>query len=281
MDFTELVKNNLSEMPKSQQKVAKYILDNFNEALFDTAHKLAKKVSVSETTVIRLSHTLGFEGYTDMNKAMRRTVIANEENINQKNRDENLLSDLSYTQFESYIQSQIKNGNNAYQGISFDEFKKICEIIMNKEKVLIIGYMDSFGVASELIHVLNKIRKKVYFYRLPIDDRDIIYDMDENSLLIIVSFSPHYKYTLKQAKTAVKGGCTVLTISNEIINPYTNLTDHLLVFNLDRNPEINLIDVSPVNKFIFFMINYMYSRYLDCIQEYRNSDEMRKEEYIE
>lgn len=281
MDFTDLVKNKYLELSKSQQKIAKYILDNIDEAVFDTAYQLGKKNSVSETTIIRFSYALGFEGYADMNKAMRKCVINNVENNSYSIFEAEKINDLSASQLDEYFKTEIIQSNKAYQNINYEEFKKICELIMTRKKVLIIGYMDSFGVASELLHVLDKIRSKVYFYRLLYEERDMLYDMGEDSLVIAVSFSPHYKYTFEHTETAKQGGCSVITITDSIITPFTDLSDHSLIFNVHRNTEIDLIDMSPVTSFIFFMVSYMYANYKGKIDKYRNSIERRVEKYIE
>jgi DNA-binding MurR/RpiR family transcriptional regulator len=281
LDFKSLVKNKFVELSESQQKIAKYILDNLEEVVFDTAYQLGKKNSVSETTVIRFSYALGFESFSDMNKAMQKSIIRGAESMNQNIFSADLLNGLSHSQLDDYIKTQIIQGNKAYSNINFDEFAKVCDMIMTKKRILIIGYMDSFGVASELLHVLDKIRSKVYFYRLLHEERNILYDMGEDSLVITVSFTPHYKYTLEYTETAKKGGCSVITITDSMINPFTNLSDLSLVFNVQRNSEIDLIDMSPITSFIYFMANYIYENYKDEIDKYRNSNERRIEQYIE
>lgn len=281
MDFKDLVLSKLVELTESQQKIAKYIIDNLGEVVFDTAYQLGKKNSVSETTIIRFSYALGFESFSDMNKAMRKSVLRISESTNHNNFTVDKLKDLSHSQFKDYFQTQIIHGNKAYSNIRFEEFNKICELIMTKKKVLIIGYMDSFGIASELLHVLDKTRNNVYFYRLMHEERNILYDMDENSLVITVSFNPHYKYTLEFTEIAKRGGCSLITITDSMINPFTNLSDHSLVFNVQRNTDIGLINTSPVTGFIYLMMNYIYANYKDGIDKYRNSNELRFEQYIE
>jgi DNA-binding MurR/RpiR family transcriptional regulator len=281
LDFNSLVKSKFADLSESQQRIAKYILDNLEEVVFDTADQLGKKNSISETTIIRFSYALGFEGFSDMNKAMRKSIISSTESTNQNVFKAELINGLSHSQFDNYFETNVTHGNKAYSNINCHEFTKICQLIMTKKKVLIIGYMDSFGVASELLHLLDKFRNKVYFYRLLYEERNILYDMDEDSLVIAVSFTPHYKYTLEHTETAKKGGCSVVTITDNIINPYTNLSNHSLVFNLERNSEIDLIDMSPVTSFIYLMANYIHGNYKAQIDKYRNSIERRIEQYIE
>lgn len=279
MDFKDLVKSKFNDLSESQQKIAKYILNNLEEAVFCTATQLGEKTLVSETSIIRFSYALGFKRYSDMTKSMQESILKGLKKMNQGSPVGTSLSELSSTQLLDHFESIIQ-GNRAYSNIDIDEFKKICDIIMEKEKVLIIGYMDSFGVASELLHLLDKFRKNVYFLRL-LHEENILYDMDEDSLVIAVSFAPHYKYTLEHTVTAKNGGCSLITFTDSIINPFTNLSDYSLVFNLQRNPEIDLIDSSPVTRFNYFLSNYIYTNYRNQVDKYRTSVERRIEQYIE
>jgi DNA-binding MurR/RpiR family transcriptional regulator len=43
----------------AQRRAAQYIMDHYEEAIFLTASKLAKKAGVSEATVVRLAQVLG------------------------------------------------------------------------------------------------------------------------------------------------------------------------------------------------------------------------------
>lgn len=278
MEFRTLVKSKFTELSKSQQKIAKYIMDNLEEVVFDTADQLGKKNDVSETTIIRFSYALGFERFSDMTKAMKESVTKGKE-VGDGGRGVS-LSRVESCETVNFIEAQLKS-DRAYGNMNMSELKDIADLIMSKKKILIIGYMDSFGAASELLHVLDKVRSKVYFYRLLFEERNMLYEMDEDSLLITISFSPHYKYTLEHTETAKKGGCSVVTFTDNIISPYTKLADKNLIFNLERNTEIELIDMSPVTKFIYYLSNYLYANYREKINEYRNSIERRIEQYIE
>lgn len=281
MDFKVLIKEKFPELSNSQKKVAKYILDNNEEILFDTAAQLSRKVSVSESTVIRLSYSLGFKTFTEMKNEIREGINIDSNKAKQNIKSLDFKKYISIDEIIKHIKTQINNGDKAYENINFEEIEKICDLIMTKKKILILGYIDSFGVASELLSMLEKVRKDVYFYRLLFNEKDILYDMDEESLLLVISFSPHYKYSLEHTITAKKGGCTVVSITDSIITPFSNLSDYNLAFNLKRNSSLNLIDTSKTLKFLFLMFNYIYLKNEDIINKYRNSNNRRNEQFLE
>ena len=51
------------DLSKGQKRVAEYVLDNYDKAVFLTAARLGEVVGVSESTVVRFATQLGYKGY--------------------------------------------------------------------------------------------------------------------------------------------------------------------------------------------------------------------------
>ena len=71
MHFQELLGDNRVRLTPAQQRVMRYIMDRYEEAIFLTASQLAKGAGVSEATVVRLAQALGFAGYPGMQNKFR------------------------------------------------------------------------------------------------------------------------------------------------------------------------------------------------------------------
>ena len=61
-----------AHLTKTQRIIAEYVLDNASEACFMTSTEIALKLGVSESSVIRFSRTIGFDGFMDFQKALRK-----------------------------------------------------------------------------------------------------------------------------------------------------------------------------------------------------------------
>ncbi len=61
-----------ASLTKTQQMIAEYILDNSADACFMTSTEIASKLGVSESSVIRFSRSLGFNGFMDFQKSLRK-----------------------------------------------------------------------------------------------------------------------------------------------------------------------------------------------------------------
>ena len=62
------------KMSKGHRKIADFILSRYDRAAFMTASRLGSTAGVSESTVVRFATVLGYEGYPEMQKALRDMV---------------------------------------------------------------------------------------------------------------------------------------------------------------------------------------------------------------
>lgn len=69
-ELSELIHN--ANLTKTQKMIAKYILDHSADACFMTSTEIALKLNVSESSVIRFSRSLGFSGFMDFQKMLRK-----------------------------------------------------------------------------------------------------------------------------------------------------------------------------------------------------------------
>ena len=61
-----------ANLTKTQKMIGQYVLDNSADACFMTSTEIAMKLGVSESSVIRFSRSLGFSGFMDFQKSLRK-----------------------------------------------------------------------------------------------------------------------------------------------------------------------------------------------------------------
>ena len=67
----ELIEREVSNMSKGHKAIGNFILESYDKAAYMTAAKLGEEVGVSESTVVRFTTELGFEGYPEFQKALQ------------------------------------------------------------------------------------------------------------------------------------------------------------------------------------------------------------------
>ena len=65
--MTEELRAQLREvkLTKKEKLIAEFVLDNFAEACFITSTEIAKRLNISDSSVIRFTRTLGYAGFMD------------------------------------------------------------------------------------------------------------------------------------------------------------------------------------------------------------------------
>ena len=61
-------------LSKSHLRIAQYIAEHYDKAVFMTALMLAKNCDVSESTVVRFAVVMGYDGYPELQAALRELV---------------------------------------------------------------------------------------------------------------------------------------------------------------------------------------------------------------
>ena len=62
-DMIERLNHSGRKLSKGHRRIAQYIVEHYDKAVFMTASRLGESVGVSESTVVRFAAVLGYEGY--------------------------------------------------------------------------------------------------------------------------------------------------------------------------------------------------------------------------
>jgi DNA-binding MurR/RpiR family transcriptional regulator len=261
MTFKAAIESYYPTLSQSHKKIARYIGEHYDETLFLPLTELAEKIGTSPATIVRFSRAVGFSGYASMQKSIQSAAVIT------KPKEETgplpaVLSDVAIAACANLV--------NLYQNIDMPQLARVCDALMSARDVLIIGYMDSFGTAAELLHRMYGMRDNVHFSRLLNDWNNVLNLMNPQTLILAVSFAPHYSYTYTCVTTAKARGSRVILMTESLLNPFSAYADETLVFKLLRGGKElghEQLDLSPVSAFIQFLSRYIVEHYPDKLLE--------------
>ena len=131
---------------KSQRRLADYIVTNYDKAAFITAYVLGKTLDVSESTVVRFATELGYEGYPQMQRALRElanarlTTLQRIELTGERLKDRNIL--------RAVMESDAEKIRKAIDDIDEDTFNCAVRRIIEAKHIYIIGIRSSSFLAE-------------------------------------------------------------------------------------------------------------------------------------
>ena len=142
----ERITVSLDSMSKGQKAIANYILENYETAAYMTAAKLGETTGVSESTVVRFSMELGYEGYPHFQKALQEELKVKLTSVQRLNAASRFSDDASIV--KSILQADMDSLKYTYENLDEDAFSKAVKTILDAKKIYIMGLRSSSPLSS-------------------------------------------------------------------------------------------------------------------------------------
>ncbi len=218
-DIIALINERYDRLSKSHKKIATYILDNYDQAVFMTAAQLGARVDISESTVVRFASGLGFDGYPEFQRALEEWV-KNEWNGVAK-------VGMKYgksTQSEiltSVLNSDIDKIADTLQNINVEAFEAAVDIILRAEHIYIIGLRSCEPLADFLTFYLNMIRPGVSCVKSSSMTElfEQMIRIDEKDAVVGISFPRYSMRTLKAMEFANDRNARIIALTDSENSP--------------------------------------------------------------
>lgn len=219
VDIITRMKNGYDKMSKGHKRIATYILDHYDQAVFMTAAKLGEEVGTSESTVVRFAGGLGFEGYPEFQKALEAWIKSEWNNVAKVN-----MKYGKSTQSEiltSVLNADIEKIADTLQNVDVDAFEAAVYIISNAKHVYVVGLRSCEPLADFLSFYLTMIRGDVILLRSTSVTElfEQMIRVDKDDVVIGISFPRYSMRTLKVMEFANDRNAKVIAITDSIHSP--------------------------------------------------------------
>ena len=215
-------------LPKNQRIVADYIMNNWDTVLHESSPAVAKKLGVSQSTVMRTVRGFGYAGFPDFQKELlgmfheRMSTIRRIEGISQSQKGKGLEETIS-----SVFELQKKNIDIARYNINPETVKKCTDAIWSAENVMVLGLRTASGLSHYLGFHLSMIRKNVTIMSNEYSLLENIQQLGKKDVVIAFSFARYYRATITAVGLARKRKCKIIGITDEAASPLTPLADSI------------------------------------------------------
>ena len=231
---------------KGQKKLATYINDNYDKAVFLTAAKLGEVVGVSESTVVRFAIYLGYKGYPEFQKALEELV---RNKLNSIQRMEVTYGKVPQSEIlETVLQSDIDKIKLTLEHMDQEAFEIAVDTILKAKRIYIVGIRSCAPLASFLSFYLNLIFDNVHL--LQTNSASELFEqmirIDEKDVIIGISFPRYSMRTLKAMEFANKRSAKVITLTDSIHSPMNLYSSCNLIARSDMASIVDSL-VAPLS----------------------------------
>lgn len=227
------IEKRIPEFSKSQRYIANYIIEHYEKAAFMTAAKLGTAVGVSESTVVRFADEMGFDGYPEMQRALRSYGRNRLTTLQRLNISADRLEggDL----LKSVMSQDIERIRYTMENLSEESFYAAVDKIISARRVYIFGAMSSDILARFLSNYLSLSCDSVVHVQ-PINSSGILQqliNMGREDVFISISFPRYFKNTLTATAYAKECGADIIAITDSEASPLAEYADQLLLARSD------------------------------------------------
>ena len=219
-ELRETIRN--ANLTKTQKMIAKYILDHSADAGLMTSNEIALKLGVSESSVIRFSRSLGYSGFMDFQKALRKDyqdkVLSISSSItvpSQRIAKRAKLNDNA-EYLKRHLKNSAKNLESIFVNNTIQTFEEAADtIIGSKHKYIVCSRGNSCLGDYFLLYLKHMVPNVEMTNATPISPIDHICNISKDDCLIIFSFPRYSSMDKLTAKMAQEAGAKIIVITDK------------------------------------------------------------------
>ncbi len=257
-DISQLIAQRRAEFSKGQAAIAKAVIEHAESIAYKTASELSQLVGVSESTVVRFAKFLGYEGYTEFQKAVQKLVF---QRLTPNQRIDITKARLGGSDIINQVaKSDTDKINRTMSSLDRGHFHSACEAILRAKRIFIIGVRSAEPLALILKYNLSLIFDNVSLIS-PYSTAEILeqlFSVSEGDLIIAFSFPRYSTKVLSAVDFAKKSGAEVIGFTDSITSPLAQYADHLLIAQADISSYMDslIAPISIINAIIVEITNH-------------------------
>ncbi|MDR1801119.1 MAG: MurR/RpiR family transcriptional regulator [Lachnospiraceae bacterium] len=242
--ISELIHN--ADLTKTQKMIGSFILDNVSDGCFMTSTEIAVKIGVSESSVIRFSRALGFEGFMGFQRALRKNyqeqVSALDSAITVPAQRIAKLAKLETG--KDYLRRHFKNAAKNLEAVfsrnQAKAFDEAADLIVSAKHKYIVASRGNACLGDYFLlymkHMLPGVETTASSSISPIDD---MCSITSDDILIIFSFPRYSTMDKLAAKMAADAKAPVILITDKPSADLASYATALLSVPVDSSTFFN------------------------------------------
>jgi len=147
--FRQRIEDHLPGLTRSQQRLASYLLASYDEAAFLPLTDLAKRLDVSEATIVRFAKVIGYDGYRGLRRSLQSLF---RDRATPASRLQHKLGELSSQQghvLSKVLDMEVQYLTEASHAVDLADFDRAVAILLGGERIFVFGSGPS-GILAEL-----------------------------------------------------------------------------------------------------------------------------------
>ena len=230
-DMIDRLNQSGKRLSKGHRKIAQYIVERYDKAVFMTASKLGESVGVSESTVVRFASAMGSEGYPQLQRSLQELVS---HRLTANQRFEMSTEIDPREALGVVLKSDMQNLRATMEQMDAAVFEDVVNRLLSAKSIYVMGLRSAAPLAQFMGYYLNYIFDNVHLVSSGATDVfEEISKLKENDVLVGISFPRYSTRTLEAMRFAKRCGAQVVAITDGPMSPLADMADATLTARTD------------------------------------------------
>ena len=230
-DMIERLNQSGKRLSKGHRKIAQYIMEHYDKAVFMTASRLGESVGVSESTVVRFASAMGYEGYPQLQRSLQELVS---HRLTANQRFEMSTEIDPGAALGIVLKSDMQNLRATMEQMDAAVFEDVVNRLLSAKSIYVMGLRSAAPLAQFMGYYLNYIFDNVHLVSSGATDVfEEISKLKENDVLVGISFPRYSSRTLEAMRFAKRCGAQVVAITDGPMSPLADMADATLTARTD------------------------------------------------
>ncbi len=218
-------------LSKSHRRIADYIAQNYDKAVFMTAAMLGQACGVSESTVVRFATAMGYEGYPELRETLS-SLVRQQLTSEQRFAIASTLQESDV--LATVLHNDEQNIRKTVEALSQKDFDDVVSRLLSARRIYVMGLRSAAPLAQFMYHYLHQILDDVVLVHNSTGDVfEEIARISKEDVLVGISFPRYSTRTLECMRFAKQNGAQVVGLTDGEMSPLHEAADVCLCASTD------------------------------------------------
>lgn len=224
-DVIQALRDSYDELTRSQKRIAEAIVEDPEFVAFATVDKMAGRLGVSPSTVVRFTYRLGLSGYQDLQERVRTLVRSQMRSATAVADEHGVVAHLGETAYARSLEHDLANLRQTAAGLELAQLEQAVELLGKARSILVVADGSAYSVAAYATLVIGRTRGQVDLVRGEMESLGRLVDIDASDVMIAITFPPYASSVLRAARWAKERGAAVIALTDSPVSPVGQLAD--------------------------------------------------------
>ncbi len=222
-------------LPRSERKVADYVLNHANEVIHASVTELAQTLEVSESTVVRFCQRLGYQGYPEFKILLARDLGTPFRDTYDTLHPQDDAAAIVRKTFQILIQAL----KDTLAVLKPEDMREAVKLVINAHHVFLFGCGGSGGSAQLAYQKMLRMGIPCSVCTDPHTQTLLAGMATEKDVVIGISYSGNNEDVVRAMRVAHERRAKVVAITNYSTSPAAKLAEVMLLTGAAETPLVS------------------------------------------